>query len=413
MSKTNTVWVDLTHLLQWRGRFTGIERLEYQLVKRFAAKPNARFFAYNETTLGYYEMPKDIIDQFASGQGGAVPSGVAPSLAARILPHAKKLVPQKLRNLAKSQLAKRGVTAAITIEHPFKRGDTVFVAATFSSLMFLENLIATKKTVGFSLAYLVHDIVPIVRPNCVGDWDTEHFLAYYEALLPNVDTILAVSQSTKKDLEVFCKSKKIKTPPIFVVREGDDFKKVDAPQKPTELGDIKQFVLCVGTFEVRKNHTLLYYAYKQAAREKIDLPPVIIVGRDGWLTDDIRRIIAKDPEVKEKILHFNSVEDTGLAWLLKNCLFTIQPSFYEGWGLPVAESLFYGKLCLASDAASLPEVGGDFADYFSPFDSRECMQKIALYATNPKELQKREQHIVKNYKPTTWEDTFNQIIAVL
>lgn len=408
MSKTNKIWVDLTHLLQWQGRFTGIERLEYQLVRRFAAKNNAHFFAYNEAARGYFEMPKDTIDQFASGQGGAAVSAGTLGLAARILPHAKKLVPQKLRTLAKSRLIKNQV-----VEHPFKKGDTVFIAATFSSLLFLENLVTVKKTVGFSLTYLVHDIVPIVRPNYVGDWDTEHFLAYYQQLLPNVDKVLAVSQSTKKDLEAFCTNKKIKIPHIVVVREGDDFKKVDSPQRPSELGAIKRFILCVGTFEVRKNHTLLYYAYKQAAREGVDLPPVIIVGRDGWLTDDIRRIIAKDPEVKDKILHFNNVEDAGLAWLLENCLFTIQPSFYEGWGLPLAESLFYGKLCLASDAASLPEVGGEFADYFSPFDSRDCMQKIALYANNPKQLQQREQFINKNYKPTTWDDTFAQVISAL
>lgn len=408
MSKPTT-WVDLTHLLNWEGRFTGIERLEYQLAIRFADKPDVKFFAYNQIAHAFNEVPAETLKIFASGYGGAtVGAEFSKKLnLGKIIGFAKKFIPRRFRTFVKNKAMK--TSNKLVLPNPFSAGDVIFVAATFSDQAFLDNLIELKKSVQIKLTYLVHDIIPIVRPNYVKQWDTDHFVAYYSKLLPVADTILSVSESTKSDLLDFCKTQQIKVPKIEVVREGSDFREVKNPKRPIEMGGIKDFIICVGTFEVRKNYTLLYYAYKQAIREGVKMPPIILVGRKGWLVDDIAHIIQKDPQVKSLILHFDGIDDQGLAWMFKNALFTVQPAFYEGWGLPVDEALHYGKLCLSSDESSLPEVGGELVDYFSPFDSRQCMQKIAHYYNNPADLKRREQLIAKKYKPTTWSDTFEQV----
>ena len=80
---------------------------------------------------------------------------------------------------------------------------------------------------------------------------------------------------------------------------------------------------------------------------------------------------------------------------------SVYPSYYEGWGLPVAESLSFGKVSLASTASSLPEVGGQFADYFSPNSAPELLDLIVKY-TNKKNRQDRQQFIKTNYQPVTW-----------
>ncbi|HSE29124.1 MAG TPA: glycosyltransferase family 1 protein [Candidatus Saccharimonadales bacterium] len=411
MSNKSTIWVDLTHLLNWEGRFTGIERLEYNVAKHLAKLPRVKFFSYNQSARAFNELPAETLHIFADGYGGIKKSS-APrnvSLLNKILPMAKKIAPRKVRTFIKKNLMINDAASRLVVPHPFIAGDTVFVAATFSDVGFLDNLIELKKNAGVKLTYLVHDIIPIVRPNYVKQWDTDHFSTYYSRLMPAADKILAVSKSTKNDLLEFCESRRIVPPSIEVIHEGGDFNIVKNPVRPAELGKIKDFLLCVGTFEVRKNYTILYYAYKQAVREGIKLPPIVLVGRTGWLVNDIQHIISKDPEVKDLILHFDSIDDKGLAWVFKNCMFTVQPSFYEGWGLPVDESLHYGKLCLSSDASSLPEVGQDFTEYFSPFDSRECMEKIAYFASHPSEVKKREEKIAKKYKPVSWQQSAQQI----
>jgi glycosyltransferase involved in cell wall biosynthesis len=135
---------------------------------------------------------------------------------------------------------------------------------------------------------------------------------------------------------------------------------------------------------------------------------VVIVGRNGWLTDDIRYTITNDLEAREKILILNDINDRELLWLYKNCLFTIFPSFYEGWGMPIAESLAYGKLCISSNTSSMPEIAGDLIDYFSPYDTGELLERI-IENLDEDVRQDKEKIIASHYKQTSWDTMFKQI----
>lgn len=123
--------------------------------------------------------------------------------------------------------------------------------------------------------------------------------------------------------------KKIKkhVPPIEVVRLGDDFNFVSS-KKPKDVNRVSsKFIICVGTIEARKNHTLLYYVYKRALEKNIDLPDLAIVGRRGWQTDDIYNLIQNDPGINKKIHFFENRGDDELSWLYENCLFSVYPAF--------------------------------------------------------------------------------------
>jgi glycosyltransferase involved in cell wall biosynthesis len=415
MSSTSTVWVDLTHMLQWEGRFTGVERVEYQIATHYA-KEGGRFFAYNQVHRAYYEMPVETLDIFKDGFGGmrtesAVIGNRTP--LQRMLPYAKKLLPTSARKAVKARLLKENSSASATRllpQQPFQKGDTVLIGATFSDIAFLEHLTELRGRVGFKLAHIVHDIVPIVCPQVVHDWDTQHFLTYYGLLVQHADLLLCVSKSSERDIIAFARSQKVPTLKTAVIRLGDDFHHVTHPTRPKGVKKGEEYIICVGTFEVRKNHTLLYYAYKQGLREGKKLPNLVIVGRDGWQTENIRRILATDPEVQGKIKVLNKVDASAeMTWLFQNSLFAIQPSFYEGWGIPIAEAVYYGKVCLSSDTSSMTEIAGDLNDYFSPFNSQQCLEKIVQYSSNRKLLAAKEQKLQKQYKPTTWDDTFAMV----
>jgi glycosyltransferase involved in cell wall biosynthesis len=160
--------------------------------------------------------------------------------------------------------------------------------------------------------------------------------------------------------------------------------------------------------EIRKNHTLLYYAAQLARERGVDLPPIVLVGKMGWLAGDIQHIMQHDTYAKEKILVLGGVPDTQLEWLYRNCGFTIYPSFYEGWGLPIAESLCYGKPCLSSNTSSMPEVGGNLVDYFSPYDPAGCLDQIVRYLDKGV-LRQKAQAIQTSYRLRTWDDAFADV----
>src|SRR5262249_18632658 len=120
-----------------------------------------------------------------------------------------------------------------------------------------------------------------------------------------------------------------------------------------------------------------------------------------------------DPLVKGRILQLGSIDDHQLDWLYRNCLFTVYPSFYEGWGLPVGESLWYGKCCVASNATSIPEIGGTLVDYHDPFDFEECYRLIRRSIVDIAYRTRREEEIRKTYQPTTWRACAESIYQVI
>jgi glycosyltransferase involved in cell wall biosynthesis len=197
-------------------------------------------------------------------------------------------------------------------------------------------------------------------------------------------------------------------PPVWVLRLGDDATTEQVPVYPRELPagwEAKHFILTVGTVEGRKNHRLLYHVWRRLLEQfGPTVPPLVIAGEFGWLTSDLRQEITRDPLVRDHLLFLPRLADAELGWLYKHCLFTLYPSLYEGWGLPVAEGLARGKYCIASSASALPEAGGDLIDYHDPLDFVECFQLIKRALFEEGFVQRREERLRREYRPHTWSE---------
>jgi glycosyltransferase involved in cell wall biosynthesis len=88
------------------------------------------------------------------------------------------------------------------------------------------------------------------------------------------------------------------------------------------------------------------------------------------------------------------------------------PSLSEGWGLPIAESLQHGKLCIASGVSSMLEIGDGMVDYFLPYDARECLEKIVYYLAEDRYLE--ENHKINNtYQVYTWDESYQSLKSAL
>ena len=107
----------------------------------------------------------------------------------------------------------------------------------------------------------------------------------------------------------------------------------------------------------------------------------------------------------------DGVKEATLHGLYRACLFTMFPSLYEGWGLPVSESLAHGKLCIASNASSLPEAGGDLADYHAPEDVDRCLALVERAIFDPAYRTAREERIRREYEMPSWVACAQGIIA--
>ena len=140
---------------------------------------------------------------------------------------------------------------------------------------------------------------------------------------------------------------------------------------------------------------------------------LIFAGQIGWLVNDLLAELAASGYLGGKIQLMLDLSDAELRQAYRSCLFTIFPSLSEGWGLPIAESLAQGKFCVASNRTSIPEVGGDFVDYFDPSNDDDALAKIERLLLDPGYLAAREARLKTEYRPRTWADCVHGLIGKL
>jgi hypothetical protein len=114
--------------------------------------------------------------------------------------------------------------------------------------------------------------------------------------------------------------------------------------------------------------------------------------------------------LKKNIKLLSKVSDSELDALYRNCLFTIYPSKYEGWGLPVTESLCYGKIPVVSKVSSLPEAGGEFAEYFDVRSESEFRRAAERLIDDVPYRESRESKIKREFRPRSWQEVASGIV---
>ncbi len=140
---------------------------------------------------------------------------------------------------------------------------------------------------------------------------------------------------------------------------------------------------------------------------------VVCVGNTGWMNDDFHQRLARDKILRERVTVLNNVPDHVLILLYRRCLFTLFPSLYEGWGLPISEAIANGKVPLVSNVSSHPEAGGDLAVYFdvnSEADFQSKLEKLIYDAGHRRSL---EQKIAAATPLRPWSEIARQIFAVV
>ena len=220
------------------------------------------------------------------------------------------------------------------------------------------------------------------------------------------DAVMCISKSSADDYAEFCRELQVPCPPLEVFRLGDAERGARFRGLCPAFLKGKRFVLLVSSIEPRKNQRLLYNAWDDLARDPTFPDDVVlaIVGASQWMSKDLIREMELNPTVKDRIVLINDADDSQLHALYAECLFTVFPSFYEGWGLPVAESLGAGKICLASDRGSIPEISA-LTVMLSPYDHAAWCDAIRSYVTDEPGRVRLERKIRDEFRPTSWEHT--------
>lgn len=435
-----TVWFDVTTILAWQRPATGVVRVEAELFRQLRLEPSVRFCRFDGSSGSYHACDGDevlatlernalgtaaprrntFVRKVASAADGALRQAPLPIF--KVLSRVKKASTpvvrgalhrwrETSRSLRTSRAdARRGERVAPGSTTIFARGDVLVSAGLDWDFKDLPQLYRLKREHGFHVVLVCYDLIPVLFPHLCRAEVAQVFPRYYADMAWVADHVLCISESSRRDFLKYVKQIGAPLPRTSLMRLGS----VPDAHAPAEVGHLVDgpFILFVSTIERRKNHDILYRALVRLSERGRPVPTLVFVGMPGWGVTDLLNDLSRDPRVRDRIVLLNHVTDAELRGLYARAQFTVFPSLYEGWGLPVEESFSHGRFCLAADTSSLREVGGDLAEYLDPWDVEAWADRLEFFSSRPRELQRREKRIAASFAPTPWSEAALAVLSV-
>jgi glycosyltransferase involved in cell wall biosynthesis len=211
---------------------------------------------------------------------------------------------------------------------------------------------------------ILHDISTLLHPH----YHTEDNIAWHvERILSDLssnDVTICISRSTQDDLIEYLGSDPER---LLLSYNGVEWPQSFEVCADSDLANgIEDYIVVLATIEPRKNLSLIF----NMLCSNPDLLVAyrwVFIGKAGWLLDQTSIPAALTKAVADgRIIQTGFVTEYEKYTLLRGAILSIFPSFFEGFGLPVVESLSVRTPCVASHSSSITEVGGDLCYYFDP-----------------------------------------------
>lgn len=296
-----------------------------------------------------------------------------------------------------------------------RENDVYLTIGAFWAAPDTTELIVRLRNDGVRTGVLVYDLLPITHASLVNAPSGAIFAQRLLTMLSLSDFVLTISSFVAREVVEFLKTTDVAARPVRAVPLAQEFERGDMSGvvRPAVARIAERpFVLTVGTLEARKNHVYLFRMWQELVRIYGEATPrLVCVGRWGWGSSQARDLLDQTKNVDQTVFVLEDVADSELAMLYDRCLCTMFPSIAEGWGLPVGESLSSGKICLASNLTSIPEVGGKDAIYIDPHEVADGVAKLRALIDDRAALDAANQRIAREFKPRVWRDVAHDLVA--
>ena len=172
------------------------------------------------------------------------------------------------------------------------------------------------------------------------------------------------------------------------------------------------FVLTVGDLQPRKNQIGLIRAFESLIASHPQLVhQLVIVGKDTWSSDKIRRA-AKESPLASRIRFTGWISDDELVQFYNACDLMAFPSFYEGFGLPILEAMACGRAVVCSNTSAMPEVADSAALLFDPEDTGEIVRAMRDMLIDAELRGRMERLGQARASQFTWERTAKRTLEI-
>ncbi len=264
----------------------------------------------------------------------------------------------------------------------------------------------------------VHDLAYKYFPQYFPKRDVFELNLLGDFAIQNADHLIAVSESTKRDILRWYPS--VKEENITVVYHGFDADLFFVERDVFEEARVKQFlgidgeyILYTGAIQPRKNLGVLIDAFtilkQQGDAKNLKL---VLAGGDAWLSDLVHTKVMESP-FRDDILMPGQIAFGDLGHLMRGASLYVFPSLYEGFGIPVLEALASRVPAIVADNSSLREVGGDAVEYFDADDVGELAEKIGMVVSDEMLRLGMIARGVHHIQKFSWEKCAKETLGVL
>lgn len=227
---------------------------------------------------------------------------------------------------------------------------------------------------------VIHDLNFEHYPQDLPKSARKYLLKYFPLFAKKATKIITVSEYSKQDI---IDTYKVNPNKISVAYNGigDFFYPIENTKKEEtrhKFTDSANYFLFVGALHPRKNITNLFKAFDLYKTQTKSKNKLLVVGEKYWWNDELKNVF-ESLKHKSDIVFTGHVQSSELNEIYCSGLALVFPSYFEGFGIPLAEAMKCELPIVSSNATCLPEIAGDAAIYFNPFsveDIAKSMTKI-------------------------------------
>lgn len=294
----------------------------------------------------------------------------------------------------------------------FNDDDVLFLSDAFWKENVI-NAISNISNIRIRIILLVYDLFPITHPEVFDTVNRSNYVKCLHELIDNVIGIVSISKASLADIESYVSN--IKYGIVFnYFHLGADFS-----AKGRIIGDVRHELrslfasgstyLAVGTIEPRKNYHYLLNAFDVLWENDNDIK-LCIVGRIGWICEDLLQRIRFSKEIGKRLFYFTNLNDDELKYCYHSSRGVVYPSIIEGFGLPLVEAMHYGKPIFASDIPVFREIANEYPIYCNLEDHNNLALLIHDFESGL---------LPKQFEPQQWlswdesiEDLLTKVVAI-
>lgn len=259
-----------------------------------------------------------------------------------------------------------------------------------------RRAIAAAKKSGVSIAAVIHDLHPFTHPHIVGE--REKMCGWLRWVVEHADKILCVSAFVAGEVGRVFEQRKAG---IVFFHHGADF---SSSPSGVNLDISSPYFLMVGSLAPNKRHADALDAFEILWSQGMQVT-LVIVGRLGWLTDDLTARLSSHPELGRRLRWMDDASDEELSAAYRGAHALIAASEVEGFGLPVVEALLRGAPVIASDIPVFREVGGDWCEYFEVKSASSLAAAVRKAALVPR-------RDVSAFRWHSWDDAARRVFQL-